>query len=502
MQGKTLHLIAGGLLMAAAASQAQADALQPDPAWQQGTLDNGFEWQVLATPQRPSDRIEVRLLIKTGSLSESTQQSGYSQFLPQFSLTHSGSLTAAQAQARWQQSTDQQRPLPPVIVSYDFTLYNLSLPNNRSDAVKEAITYLADGVGKLDITPESVNQTLAQATGGVVTWPVDTKEGWWRYRLKGSTLLGHDPAEALKQPVDAAQLAAFYQKWYTPDAMTLIVVGNVDSRSVIENITRHFGDLKGKRETPAPVPTLSPLPHDAVSIITNTVKQDRLSIIWDRPWQPICESSVLERYWRTDLAREALYWHVQQKLSKSKAKDLQVSFDCRVLYQRGQCGINIDSSTDKLNANLELIARELLNVRKSGLEQAAFDTLVAQKKLELQKLFATYARTDTDILVSQRLRALQNQVVDIAPEQYQKLRQQFLNSLTLTMINQDLRQLLSQDVTLTLLQPVGEPEFNVKALQAAWNNIMAVPPAAAPVATTPADTAPRQDHSGITPAGN
>jgi hypothetical protein len=36
----------------------------------------------------------------------------------------------------------------------------------------------------------------------VATWPADTKEGWWRYRLKGSTLLGHDPAEPLKQPVE------------------------------------------------------------------------------------------------------------------------------------------------------------------------------------------------------------------------------------------------------------------------------------------------------------
>ncbi|MDR8295487.1 insulinase family protein, partial [Acinetobacter baumannii] len=87
-----------------------------------------------------------------------------------------------------------------------------------------------------------------------------TKEGWWRYRLKGSTMLGHDPAAPLKQPIDVAQLKDFYQKWYTPDAMTLIVVGNVDSRSVAEQINKTFGDLKGKRETPAAVPTLSPLP--------------------------------------------------------------------------------------------------------------------------------------------------------------------------------------------------------------------------------------------------
>ncbi len=52
----------------------------------------------------------------------------------------------------------------------------------------------------------------------VRTWwqrPADTKEGWWRYRLKGSTLLGHDPADPLKQPVEAEKIKDFYQKWYT-----------------------------------------------------------------------------------------------------------------------------------------------------------------------------------------------------------------------------------------------------------------------------------------------
>ena len=65
MQGTKIRLLTGGLLMMAAASYVQADALQPDPAWQQGTLANGFQWQVLSTPQRPSDRIEIRLSVNT-----------------------------------------------------------------------------------------------------------------------------------------------------------------------------------------------------------------------------------------------------------------------------------------------------------------------------------------------------------------------------------------------------------------------------------------------------
>ena len=471
MQGTKIKLITGGLLMLAAVGYVQADALQPDPAWQQGTLANGFQWQVLATPQRPSDRIEIRLSIDTGSLTESTQQSGFSHFIPRIALTHSGSLQPTQARSLWQQGIDPKRPLPPALVSYEYTLFNLSLPNNRNDLLKEALVWLSDSAGKLTITPETVNNALA-SEDRVATWPANTKESWWRYRLKGSSLLGHDPADTLKQPLDIQQLKSFYQKWYTPDAMTLIVVGNVDSRSVAEQINKVFGDLKGKRETPAPVPTLSPLPRQPVSIMTDTVRQDRLSIMWDSAWQPIRESAALQRYWRADLAREALFWHIQQYLAKTNAKDIGLGFECRVLFQRAQCAINVDSPTDKLNSNLGIVARELAKVRDNGLPEEEFNALVAQKNLELQKLFATYARTDTDILISQRMRSLQNQVVDIAPEQYQRLRQSFLNGLTKEMLNQDLRQQLSQDMALVLLQPKGEPEYNMKELQANWETLM------------------------------
>ena len=477
MQGTTIRLLTGGLLMIAAAGNVQAETLQPDPAWQQGTLANGFEWQVLATPQRPSDRIEIRLSVNIGSLSESSQQSGFSHFIPRLALTQSGSLPTMQARSLWQQGIDPKRPMPPAIVSYDHTLFSLSLPNNRNDLLKDALNWLADGSGRLTITPDAVNHAL-RGEDMVATWPLDTKDSWWRYRLKGSTMLAHDPAAPLKQPLDIARLKDFYHKWYTPDAMTLIVVGNVDSRNVAEQINKSFGSLKGKRDTPAAVPTLSPLPTTAVSMMTNAVSTDRLSIMWDTPWQPIRDSAALERYWREDLAREALFWHVQQILSKNNVKDIALGFDCRVLYQRAQCAINLESPGDRLNSNLTAVARELAKVRDHGLPTEEFDALIAQKNLELQKLFATYARTDTDILISQRMRSLQNQVVDIAPEQYQKLRQDFLNTLTADTLNQYLRQQLSQDMALILQQPKGEPEYSMKELKATWEKLMAPAPTA------------------------
>ncbi|SFN51852.1 Predicted Zn-dependent peptidase [Izhakiella capsodis] len=472
MQGSRICLLVGGIVLAASTSIAQADTLQPDPAWQQGKLNNGFHWQILSTPQRPSDRIELRLIVNTGSLVENIRQTGYTHLLSRMALTHNAALDPIQQRELWQQGMNPNQALAPAITSYEFTQYNLSLPNNRPDLLKDALSWLAATAGKMDISEEVVNSALG-ADDPIATWPANPMSPWWRYRTKGSALLGHDPAAHVTMPVDIDQLKHFYQQWYTPDAMTLFVVGNVEGRSLSEQIGKYFSSLTGRRQTPAPIPTLPPLSLQPVNLVNNSLSQDRLALIWDSAWLPIQGEQSMRHYWLSDLAREALFWHVQRVLSENKTQGVQIGFDCRVLYQRAQCAINMDSDAATLNKNLELIARELANVRDNGLPQSEFDALIAQKNAELNKLFATYARIDTSVLMGQRLRSQQNAVVDIAPEQYQKLRRRFLSDLKLPMMNQELRQQLSQELTLMLMQPQGEPEANMRELQSNWTKIMA-----------------------------
>jgi len=473
MQGTKIRLIVGGLLMIAASSQLQAETLQPDPAWQQGKLDNGFSWQVLSTPQRPTDRIELRLLVNTGSLVESAQQAGFAHLLPRLALAHSASFTGPQLRSLWQQAVDTERPLPPAISSYDYTLYNLSLPTNRPDLLKEALSWLSDTTGNLALDERSLHNALNMNADVIGVFPPNTQDPWWRYRLKGSTLLGHDPAQTVKRPVQLEQLKQFYHQWYTPDVMTLYVVGNVDSRNLGEQINKAFSGLSGKRDAPATMPTLSPLSPLPVALISEQGTQDSLSLMWDNPWQPIRDSQSLSRYWRSDVAREALFLHLQNAIKNSDQQNsLQLGFDCRVQYQRAQCAIHMNTPNANLQPGMTFVARELVNLRNNGISQQEFDSLLAQKNDQLSKLFATYARTDTDVLMSQRLRSQQSGVVDIAPEQYQKLRQQFLSTLTVVDLNQELKQQLSPEATLILAQPKGEPEVNIKELQETYSHIM------------------------------
>lgn len=69
------------------------------------------------------------------------------------------------------------------------------------------------------------------------------------------------------------------------------------------------------------------------------------------------------------------------------------------------------------------------------------------------------------------------------------------------MLNQYLRQQLSQDMALVLQQPQGEPEYNMKELQATWEKLMAPAPAAAAASSAAGDVVEgRNEATDIPPA--
>ncbi len=73
----------------------------------------------------------------------------------------------------------------------------------------------------------------------------------------------------------------------------------------------------------------------------------------------------------------------------------------------------------------DIVINELATINQNGIPAELFDDMMKEKQVQLSQLFAAYARTSTDVLISQRLISQQNGVVDIAPEQYQRLRQSF-----------------------------------------------------------------------------
>ncbi len=88
MQGAMTRILLGSVMFSAAICQVQAEALQALILLgkKKGRLANGFQWQILQTPQRPNDRIQIRLLVNTGSLSEKRGETGFSSLVSKLNV--------------------------------------------------------------------------------------------------------------------------------------------------------------------------------------------------------------------------------------------------------------------------------------------------------------------------------------------------------------------------------------------------------------------------------
>ncbi len=83
---------------------------------------------VLATPQRPSVVLKFVLRVNTGSLTAEKYATERVQPVIPYRADAKRWSGCRTGTFSWQQGFDPKRPMPPVIVSYDSTLYNLSLP--------------------------------------------------------------------------------------------------------------------------------------------------------------------------------------------------------------------------------------------------------------------------------------------------------------------------------------------------------------------------------------
>ncbi|MDR0807180.1 MAG: insulinase family protein [Enterobacteriaceae bacterium] len=472
MQNKYWFSALSGLLLICTGMSVQAELLIADPSWQEGKLENGLKWQILTTPHRPSDQIEVRLEINAGSLQESISQVGFSYLLPRLAIEKSDNLSAEETQSLLSQITSESEPKSLVEVSYDYTRYNLSLPTNKPDLLKSAFVWLSGAVSAPTVSNDVMQSLSQQPASPLITLPDGINDAWWRYRIQHSPLVGHEPGQATSNEATPEQLAEFYQKWYTPDAMTLYIVGNVDRRSIVEQINKSFGGLTGNRIAPATIAALSPLPATPVDFMSQGIEKDRLRLVWDDPWHPVISTSFLERYWLNIIANDLIKNRLSHKLSYSSMKSSSVDLNCLAQYQRYQCDLTLDAPLSAVKSGLKFIATELAKLDKDGVTEAELNTLLVEQKEPLIQMITTYAKTDTNKIMAQYLLVQKSGSIAISPEAYQQLRQRFLDKIDLIAVNTRIHQLLTIKPTIVLTQPAGEAEENVKVLSDLFDSIM------------------------------
>jgi zinc protease len=135
--------------------------------------------------------------------------------------------------------------------SFDETIYMLELPTDQGDVVAKGLTALADFAGGLTFDPKEVDKER-----GVVIeeWRGSLGAGS-RIRDKEIPIIFYKSRYADRLPIGkpeiirnapVAKLREFYDTWYRPERMAVVVAGDIDPAAMEASIRAAFGGLRDR----------------------------------------------------------------------------------------------------------------------------------------------------------------------------------------------------------------------------------------------------------------
>ncbi len=102
-------------------------------------------------------------------------------------------------------------------------------------------------------------------------------------RYYASTLYGEHPFGrttewASVKAITAADLKAYHTKFFVPNNMMIGISGDFDSKVVLAQLKKLFGDWKKSAEPLAAYPPVDPTPHPGVFLVTKDINQANINI--------------------------------------------------------------------------------------------------------------------------------------------------------------------------------------------------------------------------------
>jgi zinc protease len=252
----------------------------------EGKLPNGLRYLVL--PHTPTKRdLSLRLLVRVGSLDERDDERGFAHFVEHMAFNGTRNHPPGSVRNFFQRLGLTFGADLNANTSYTHTAYLLDLPDGRADHLDEALGMLRDYADGLLFPPEEVARE-----SGVVISELNARDSAGR-RLatqlvkelySGTPLPDRDVGGLQDQLAKATpeQLRAFYQRNYSPDRMTVVIVGAIEPAATVEKITAVFGPIAPKVKPAPATPAVVLTAFEDIKphvIVVPTIKGSNLEIV-------------------------------------------------------------------------------------------------------------------------------------------------------------------------------------------------------------------------------
>ncbi len=215
-----------------------------DPLVVQGTLSNGLTYYIRHN-EEPQGRAEISLAVKAGSVLETDDQRGLAHFVEHMAFNGTERFAKQEIVEYLESIGSAFGHDLNARTGFDDTLYFLEIPTDDPEITERAFQILSDWAFSIAFDPEEV-----ELERGVVLEEWRLSQGF-NSRLQQDllNLLFGDSLYASRAPIGLTEvienapveaLRAYYERWYRPNLMAVVAVGDFDVEEIEAKITQHF----------------------------------------------------------------------------------------------------------------------------------------------------------------------------------------------------------------------------------------------------------------------
>ena len=385
MQKLKLLLIAVISVLVIINAEAQISSLSepipPDPAIKIGKLDNGLTYYIKKN-SKPEQRIELRLVVNAGSICESDGQQGLAHFMEHMCFNGTRNFPSNKIIQMLEEMGVRFGSEINAYTGFDETVYMMKIPSDKEEWIDRGFQVLEDWAHQVSFDEKEIDKER-----GVIIeeWRMGLgaddrmQSKYIPVLFKGSRYAERLPIgkiDVIKSfPYDT--LRAFYNTWYRPDLMAVVVVGDIDPEAAENRLNKYFGRIEKAKETRAraeyPVPgNEEPL----VSVVTD--REATGSTIQVMFKHPAASSVTYGDY------RNSLYRRIYTSILNKRLMEITRKPDAPFLMSGSEYGAFIGRSIDvyglfaaakenRIEESLEVIMTENERVKKFGFTESELE---------------------------------------------------------------------------------------------------------------------------------
>ena len=232
------------------------EGLEPDPTVVWGQLDNGFRYALMPNNE-PPDRVSLRLFVDAGSLMEEDHEQGLAHFLEHMAFNGTKHFKPGEMVEYFQRLGMAFGADTNAHTSFKETVYKLELPDGSTELLEEGLLLFSDYAGRMLL----LGHEIEKERGVILAEKLSRDSVQYRTMVEGFRFALPDALLSQRMPIgteevirnaDRQTFIDFFLRWYTPDRMLLIAVGNIDPGELEAMVVEKFGALPERERQPDP----------------------------------------------------------------------------------------------------------------------------------------------------------------------------------------------------------------------------------------------------------